>query len=181
MQRRHILWMRDDNRTLVSTVQMHGVACVFHASNCISPNRPEHIQLNVIRCAFFHFRFSVGLAAGSACCFYSAHIFSLSLRLIWWPCNVETSSENICSSCVCLCLFDSIRSNFFVIFGFPVIEWIRNRGRRRRRRMNEMYEGIKRSKGKNNTQKKKNKLSISDHFGATPCSLIEKVFLSPCG
>lgn len=141
MQRRHILWMRDDNRTFVSTV--HGVACVFHASKCISPNRPEHIQLNVIRCAFFHFRFSAGLAAGSACCFYSAHIFSLSLRLIWWPCNVETSSGNICSSCVCLCLFGSIRSNFFVIFGFTVIEWIRKRGRRRRRRK-EMYEGIKR-------------------------------------
>lgn len=58
-------------------------------------------------------------------------LFSLSLRLIWWPCNVETSSENICfGACVSIrCVFVSIRSNFFVTFA--VIEWIRKKKKKK--------------------------------------------------
>lgn len=114
---------------------------------------------------FFTFTFlidaSVGVGVASAT---NLHVFSLSSCLTWWPCNVETSSENICSNAwvrnrVCSIQFDQTSA-----LVFAVIEWIWKE---------EGGTGI-------DKQKELNKLSISDdHLGLTPASLIEKVLASP--
>lgn len=98
----------------------------FLVSNCIT----EHPLVSTPNWMLSHshfFTFDFLFAFGRCHRCAPAHIFSLSLRLIWWPCNVEKSSENICSY-ACVYEFDSIRSNFFVTV--TLIEWIRKRKRR---------------------------------------------------